>query len=77
MAEVKLYKIGISVHDAYFETVQRGYLTFVEKVETQKFPTMRIRDIDGVLWCIKTADIKYLKIEEAEGFEQQDPESTE
>jgi len=69
MAEVKLYKIGISVHDAYFETVQRGYLTFVEKVETQKFPTMRVRDVNGTLWSIKTADIKYMKIEEVEDFE--------
>lgn len=73
MAEVKLYKIGISVHDAYFETVQRGYLTFVEK--TEKFPTMRIRDVNGVIWRIKTDDIKYMKIEEAEGFEQKETEA--
>jgi len=73
MSEVKLYKIGICVHDAYFETVQRGYLTFVEKVELQKFPTMRIRDIGGALWCIKTSDIKYMKIEEVEDFEEPAP----
>ncbi len=64
---VGLYKIEISVANEVIETVKRGYLNFTGKVE--KYPFVRVRDVNGELWAINTRNIQFIKITKLEGEE--------